>query len=511
MTRSPHMRRIGIILSILGLLAFAPLSAQIKRLSKFADKTEGFELQVPADWDQIPTQPDEVDILVKWARDTMARGTGELWELQVLRFEPKAMTTPGGKEEMPVGAPEGLGDMSKKDLRKLMRERMRPHSFKEWFKSNIWGAGDLPKAQKGKFKMNKGKARLYAVPELGSFKGLAAIVGVHNDGTSEWAVMYLVPLKQVMKKKSGRWRLKNSSLLSKLLKSLQSFRVTEKERVNTDVRPEDMTEMDRKIWEVKKRLPKGWKVIPTPSKRYVIVHHISQKKTSLITFVKKIVAYLDHARDKYEVLFPPRKPITAVSVVRVCEDREEYHQYGGPGGSAGYWNSADEELVIYNASKEGGKKDSYSTLFHEAFHQYIYYAVGEISPHSWYNEGFGDYFAGMNPKKGFKIETFKWRTGVVRNAVAGKKNVPLKDLIHYTQGQYYSNPSVCYAQGWALIYFLNSKVAKKNPRWAKILDIYFDTLVETGDKDGAVTKAFDGVDVDALDEAYQQFITRGFK
>ena len=85
--------------------------------------------------------------------------------------------------------------------------------------------------------------------------------------------------------------------------------------------------------------------------------------------------------------------------MRVCGDRKEYHEYGGPGGSAGYWNSGSEELVFYDASRS--KKiddDTVSVLYHEAFHQYIYYSVGNVAPHSWFNEGHGDYYAGADLK-----------------------------------------------------------------------------------------------------------------
>ena len=156
--------------------------------------------------------------------------------------------------------------------------------------------------------------------------------------------------------------------------------------------------------------------------------------------------------------------------------------------------------------------DSYATLFHEAYHQYLYYAVGQVSAHRWFDEGYGDYFAGANPRKGFKIGVFKWRTGVVKNAVAAGKNVHLKDLFRYTQPQYYRNASVCYSQGWALIYFLKSRAAERaNPRWPKILDIYFNTLVKTRNAGRAVNAALEGVDIEALNTAYVEFIKGGFK
>ena len=89
----------------------------------------------------------------------------------------------------------------------------------------------------------------------------------------------------------------------------------------------------------------------------------------------------------------------------ICKDRDEYFKYGGPRGSAGYWNNKSEELVLYDGTKrEKGEKtdklDTFIVLYHEAFHQYIHYSAGELAPHSWYNEGMGDYYAGGKFKFG---------------------------------------------------------------------------------------------------------------
>ena len=67
--------------------------------------------------------------------------------------------------------------------------------------------------------------------------------------------------------------------------------------------------------------------------------------------------------------------------------------------SAGYWNSRTEELVLFDAEEhERGKRPddsgTFIVLYHEAFHQYIHYSTGELPPHSWFNEGYGDYFSG---------------------------------------------------------------------------------------------------------------------
>ena len=162
-------------------------------------------------------------------------------------------------------------------------------------------------------------------------------------------------------------------------------------------------------------------------------------------------------------------------MVRVCKDLAEYHRYGGPPGSAGYWSRGDEELVV-----PAGMTDSLRVLYHEAFHQYIHYAVGDVAPHSWFNEGHGDYFAGHNyAGRKFKAAPFRWRTGTIANALSTKTYVPLRKFLKYTQGEYYANPGLCYAQGWSFVYFLREVERRKIKKYEKyfgLLDRYFDAI-----------------------------------
>lgn len=254
--------------------------------------------------------------------------------------------------------------------------------------------------------------------------------------------------------------------------------------------------------DIEKSMVRGWDVIVSPKKQYIVIYNTKRGENHALA--KLIAERIEAIRAQlYEVQFPPAKPITAVSICRVCKDAQDYHAYGGPGGSAGYWNSGSEELVFYDASEaKKADADTLAVLYHEAFHQFIYYSVGEVAPHSWFNEGHGDYYAGAKYAAGkFKIEPFAWRVGTVRNAIVegprsrnevtgakpgessiawgNKGYTPLKDLVAFSQGDYYSYPGVSYAQGWSLVYFLrevvpaNKKYAEK---WGHILETYFRVL-----------------------------------
>ena len=223
---------------------------------------------------------------------------------------------------------------------------------------------------------------------------------------------------------------------------------------------------------LEKKLVPGWKADRT--KNYILVYH-EEVDAGL---VKSIGVQIEAIRAQiYEVLFPPDKPITAFSIVRVCKDRTQYMGYGAPGGSAGYWDANAEELVFYESDP---KKDSLRVLYHEAFHQYIFYSVGDFAPHSWFNEGHGDYFAGHNWKGGkFERDVFSWRITDAKEWKHHKNRPPLKDWVNWSQGDYYGfnklgiPAGLNYAAGWSLVYFLRTT---KKPEYQGVLDRYFKTL-----------------------------------
>jgi hypothetical protein len=286
----------------------------------------------------------------------------------------------------------------------------------------------------------------------------------------------------------------------------------------------------------RQQLVRGWKAEDTEN--FILVYN-----TPDVPLVRKILGDLEVIRKEYERLFPAAKPVEAVSVVRVCKNRAEYMAYGGMPGSAGYWNWVTEELVLYDAGQrvKGVAKsdaDTLNVLYHEAFHQYIHYSTGELPPHSWFNEGHGDFFGGARVRDG-KVRGIgpnPWRAEYIQAMVARERALPWSEIIHFEQADYYKGDRIglCYAQGWAMVYFLRtSPVVAKRAEWARILPVYFDTLKaawgeefaklqaagqgedhklrgEAGlaARQRAVAAAFEGVDLAEIDAAWREFIVR---
>ncbi len=228
----------------------------------------------------------------------------------------------------------------------------------------------------------------------------------------------------------------------------------------------------------------GWNYLESPKRQYVLIYSdgVDEK------LIRTIAVEVESLRAQvYEILFPPDRPIKAVSVIRVCKDQTQYQAYHAPGGSAGYWSSHDKELVFYEDASN--KKDSLRVLYHEAFHQYIYYSVGAMAPHSWFNEGHGDYFYGHNFKDGrWQLGKSLARTDEASKAKRAGKVPPLEEWLRWEQPEYYGrtqkNLTIYenYALGWELVYFLRGT---KKAEYRGILDRYFNTLK------GLVTAAHD--------------------
>ncbi len=284
--------------------------------------------------------------------------------------------------------------------------------------------------------------------------------------------------------------------------------------------------------EVRRSLSRGWKAEDTENFLFIY-------DTKDAALVRKVKNDLEIIRTKYLELFPPVKEIEAVSTVRVCKDKEEFQKFSGaPPNVGGFWNSETRELVFYDAedipeAPGSGRKDSILVLYHEAFHQYIHYSCGEVAPHSWFNEGTGDYFSGARIPPGYKrverIGPNPWRVGLAKRLVAEKSFVPLKEFVQFEQPKYYAKPHHNYAQGWAFVYFLReSKVVAKHPIWSRILPVYFDTLkaryaetlaaagedppppkveaAQAAARKEAVDAAFSKVSFDELEKAWVEFV-----
>ncbi len=456
---------------VLVLLAAGAPAGSLGMGKRYKDESSGFQLQVPRKWDQVPTKFNEVTLVGKWGgKAGRGRYNPGLHVVRFLKVKSESVSSPA--EALKRGIP-GYGGLLRGQPKNVWEYIKRNYGHHQLGVVEEYAAFKCKKHHRVHLKVFQagGKAEGDRRRNQGRALICAAQIERIDESDSAFGVVFTASVAD------------KDKMLSTFKRIIKRFRILEdddeEDAEDGDASGDEGLFVDStkkpKAWRDarKKKLIPGWNAIDTEN--YLIVYNKEVKRPLLKKIAKQIEAI---RRDVYAKMFPPTRDITAISVVRVCKDRAEYHRYGGPGGSAGYWSRGDQELVFYQ--DKANKKDSLRVLYHEAFHQYIHYAVGNVAPHSWFNEGHGDYFAGHNYVSGkFKSDVFRWRTGIISEALRKREHVRLKEFLKYTQGEYYANPGLCYAQGWSFIYFLREierRKIKKYKKYFGLLDKYFEAI-----------------------------------
>lgn len=464
--------------------------------STYKDDEYGFSVKTVKGWDQVPPEPTEKQTIARWASPRDVRGFPCRMFVHV--FDRKGEAT-GAKSDEETPAIDLISRSGPEDFRK----------WAEWYRRRL----KLPKkGKKWKIKAPKGMTLETEMFEVSYDSGYTlggkpignfySLIGIARTARREFVVE--LQCGEVSKKKfKGAFK-----------KILASFAFTDaaNQRAEKPVAAKSQRERARDRAKKEATKVKGWWYVET--KNYILVTNLEKKRKKIVNDLAK---RMEAIRARCEKDIPPVRPIEAVSIVRVCKDRDTYLAYGAPPGSAGYWYSAAEELVVYS---EGEKNKTRSTLHHEAFHQYIYYAMGEVSPCICLNEGGAEFYGGsdISGSRVKRIEKNKESVNPIREAIRRKKYIPLKDILQWSQPKFYAQSGLCYPQGWSIYYFLSRGLQKGHP-WQKILPTYWETIrtevakLEKGEarwkvdpiRKKAFEAAFGDVDWDAFEEAWIAF------
>ena len=526
------------LVAVLGFSVEGLAQSKIKLDKVQKIKDWGYSIRTLESWDSIAIKPEEKFTVGHWKLNTDDMRVRGLWEqeqagsfcdLAIIRISTITLTgKPKSEEELAREAAEREKLKISPELEKLLN----PKSFDDYLQGAF---KDCDKRWVRKpFKAGKLEGELI---EFGSGASSYTIAYFKQAGV-EWGVCY--EAFEETSKTYHDW----------YLKSLQTFTLFEP--ANSDVIAASRKDPNKLKGEEKREALKasiagtpGWYSID--SEHYVFLSNSSNK-----AFLQSIAKDLELVREKvYVKQFQPRNEERPISPVRVLDTESEYYKYGGPRGSAGYFNPRSGELVLFTKFEDVTKSNSMaycrSVMFHEAFHQYIHFAVGDVSPHSWFNEGHGDYFAGIEVKgTNIKFAPFDWRVDFLKRHISQKKDlIPLRTLIRLPQREYYTNGGLKYSQGWAFIYYLRN--VTKDDRLEKCLDVYFNYLADNieafrakkKEKDGAgtsaepvpgipgieiidfedskkvaeilseaVDKAFAGIDLEALDKDFRAWVEK---
>ncbi|MEM1450275.1 MAG: DUF1570 domain-containing protein [Planctomycetota bacterium] len=518
------------------LFALAPPAAAQFKKEKHPDKGIA-SIERPRLFDPVPVQPGERFIQLyykerkadpKRKSRTARRFYPELFVLDIPR-DVVVPTTPGVGGTPPEEPEEEGEDGKKKKKKKKRKEPPRIDDLASYVEHVLGGSGKISWSLKEVGPGKKEKTHHTRVWDLkGPKSGGNRFVGwayTWEDKQRTVAVLGIC-LQQDVEEMRRLWRRTGERL--DLIEAVGSD--TESQKWLRRYERSGTSHPEFRIG-VRKELVEPWKAEDTEN--FIVVYNTKDKP-----LLRKVMRDLELCREQYMELFPPAENFDAVSTVRICKDRDEYIAYGGSRRSAGYWNSVAEELVLYNAEKkERGKRaddtDTFIVLYHEAFHQYIHYSTGELPPHSWFNEGYGDFFSGATIRNGkfVRIGVNPWRAGMIKHLVANRSHEPWEKIIEFEQSEYYENASANYAQGWSMIYFLNrSPVVKKHEQWSQILPRYFETLKtayaeeldEAGNprllihravpgkkaRERALKAAFEDVDLTDLEDEWEKFVRK---
>ncbi len=498
---SRHLLAISAAVVALIVLSLPAGAAKTKPGRLVKDYRYGYAIKAPRDWSRMPPSPIETTAVAHWVGPRRKEAAPSL---TMLYFDRRLRTPDSPGTEGVERIPDELVRVPGKD---------EPASVKEWLDDLVIESGGLSRIDESKpARIGKLKGRLYLATLR--TRGIERLLLVSaRDGDREYGMAFRCAMSEYESfHKAG---------FGRCLDSFVVLKIRDESEVDYDEAFEaekagDRSEEQQKRWlaKFKERVSETgtWGSLSTP--HYLIIHDRGVR----LKQVRRIAVHIEAIRrDVFEKVFPTNEPIRAISVVRICKDQDQYCAYGGHPGSVGYWSSKNRELVFFSRYA-----DAIRVLYHEAFHQYIFHAFGKLAPHTWFNEGNAEYFAGFNYTGRFEPDRLQGRLQRFRADVSQKSTVPLGEFINYSQREYYSDADRCYSQGWALVYFLRHS---RDPACRKILPTYFEELrnrmaelrknqgPEGGIDprnllqaiEGAQQKAFAGIDLAALEQRLLKF------
>jgi len=283
--------------------------------------------------------------------------------------------------------------------------------------------------------------------------------------------------------------------------------------------------------------PEGFEILKT--KLYQVQTQVPEE--TVLTVVDHVEALMREFHRRFYI----RKPIDEF-VLKMFESRAEYRGYGGPASALAHYDPTHRELVCFDTGKITGRERGVNradldrmritltgrglaqeiqdpaakaalpylstpfllgVLGHESWHQYFHFWIGsKVDFPAWLDEGIADYFYTALPSEhGREVRTGilnPMRFPTIYAAIKNDKHVPVAEILRYRRDQYYANASLCYAQGWSIVYFCWHG---GNPRYEKIPEKLIRVFKDKHNMDKATDIAFRGIRLDRFEEEWKRF------
>jgi len=252
---------------------------------------------------------------------------------------------------------------------------------------------------------------------------------------------------------------------------------------------------------------KGWWYDITPD--YII---LSDMKGGAGSMVEQFKVSMKALRNAYKQCIPEPEE-KAIGVVRIPATQQEYRDYVGEDNSwtYGLWDPRRKELVICPAGEGAGARVKrlgvLRVAFHEGFHQYAFYALGQVDISMWFNEGYAQYFENASLSNGrLSIEEFPQALATLKPLWNGSRT-DLRRLFSLNREKFYDpNEQIRagnYALSWALVYYLKRDAA--SPYYG-LLDKYVVAMRNNGvNAEQATETMLAGVDLKRLQTDFERF------
>ncbi|MDA0990845.1 MAG: DUF1570 domain-containing protein [Verrucomicrobia bacterium] len=253
-----------------------------------------------------------------------------------------------------------------------------------------------------------------------------------------------------------------------------------------------------------------WWFVETP--HYIILSNLRTQQRSM---VKALQVDLERLWPIFEGLIAPTRPMESVSVVRIFSTVEAYQEYVGPEHqwTGGMWLSSQRELVIRpidQASNAQGRQAILRTAYHEAFHQYVDYALDGIPPAPWYNEGHGMLFEHSElANRGINILEPDHLVKRLRSMISGD-GLRLDELLMLSYPDFYADTIERrldnYARAWGLVYYLRKGIQReKNSPYQYLLQDYIANLRLTSEPESIMSQLLSSADIESLERLVTGF------
>ncbi len=238
-------------------------------------------------------------------------------------------------------------------------------------------------------------------------------------------------------------------------------------------------------------------------------------------------AWVDRFGGKIEM-----RPFTNPIPVLLLYSHDDYVVYQRRGDtliptvimSAGHFEPWNGRLVVYRSSPD----ELRNTLFHEGTHQLVYYNNVSKLEHQaeqsmWFDEGIAEYFGGNGTKDGSYNEAlglWKYEPGRINTSRldflgstrARNEFMPIAELVKISRALWnrdQQDPTrgrwsqLTYAEGWALIYFLNHY---DNGRYAADFVAYMKEELKGNSGIDGFTSVFGKHGLEKLDGEFGAFV-----